>query len=188
MQINIEATIIIIASLAVCIMIYYAIRKATDRKRQLLALGVSCAMIPVCLLVGVVCNKQKLIVSGFLLPMGVVILLSVVFVLVRYKGCSSQVEAKYTGMERVSSYKGVEYYAPVFSYTYNGKAYSSRSLFTHSKRSITKAFSVGDEYTIYINPKIPSESVHKKKVPCSMIVAVCSSICFIVLGVVLLLI
>ena len=80
------------------------------------------------------------------------------------KQCSEQVTGIYQGFNSYSGGKGSQSHAPVFRYQYNGKKFLRQCASTYPLSLLEKRMKPGEEYTIYIDPKKPTNFLLQKRV------------------------
>jgi len=80
------------------------------------------------------------------------------------KQCSEQVTGIYQGFNSYSGGKGSQSHAPVFRYQYNGKKFHRQCASTYPLSLLEKRMKPGEEYTIYIDPKKPTNFLLQKQV------------------------
>ena len=80
------------------------------------------------------------------------------------KQCSEQVTGIYQGFNSYSGGKGSQSHAPVFRYQYNGKKFHRQCASTYPLSLLEKRMKPGEEYTIYIDPKKPTNFLLQKRV------------------------
>ena len=78
------------------------------------------------------------------------------------KQCSEQVTGIYQGFNSYSGGKGSQSHAPVFRYQYNGKKFLRQCASTYPLSLLEKRMKPGEEYTIYIDPKKPTNFLLQK--------------------------
>lgn len=77
--------------------------------------------------------------------------------------CSAEVKGIYQGYVSYHS-RGASTYTPIFKYQYNGLKFNSQSSVPCSGRLLDNEMSKGEEYTIYVDPDMPSVFVLEKRV------------------------
>ena len=77
---------------------------------------------------------------------------------------SEQVTGIYQGFNSYSGGKGSRSHAPVFRYQYNGKKFLRQCASTYPLSLLEKRMKPGEEYTIYIDPKKPTNFLLQKRV------------------------
>ena len=98
----------------------------------------------------------------FLGNMGVLFIFTFMTQLYRLANCTETVTARYHNCKTVYSHK-TWYYAPIFTYCWEGREYTSQAPSSYSRRKITKKYVFDHEYTIYIDPKEPEVIIEEKK-------------------------
>lgn len=78
--------------------------------------------------------------------------------------CSIELKGIYQGYRSYPSTKGISSYAPIFKYKYNGYNFLVQSAQTYSYNLLDKKMTKGEEYTIYVDPNIPSVFILEKRV------------------------
>ena len=94
--------------------------------------------------------------------LGVLFIFTFVSQLYRLSHCTRTVTARYHNCKTVYSHK-TWYYAPIFTYCWEGREYTSQAPSSYSRRKITKKYVFDHEYTIYIDPKEPEVIMDEKK-------------------------
>ena len=136
-------------------------------------------LIPTLMATGMFLNSEKLIVSAFLFPISLSMTATSIEHFVRYKKCTLIVSAKCVSFEIRG--KG-QYYAPQFSYNYNGEPILMYSFSSYRKRKFNKLFVINNTYDIFINPENPNHCVDKRCFPISTIFVLIFGIIFLVFG------
>ena len=136
-------------------------------------------LIPTLMATGMLLNSEKLIVSAFLFPISLSMISTSIELYVRYKKCTIIVSAKCVSFETRG--KG-QYYAPQFSYNYNGESILTYSFSSYRKRKFNKLFVINNTYDIFINPENPKHCVDKRYFPISTIFVLIFGIIFLAFG------
>ncbi len=136
-------------------------------------------LIPTLMATGMLLNSEKLTVSALLLPISLFMIVTSFEHFVRWKKCTFIVSAKCVSFETRG--KG-QYYAPQFSYNYNGETILAYSFSSYLKRKFNKLFEINNIYDIFINPENPNHCVDKRCFPISTIFVLIFGIIFLVFG------
>ena len=139
-----------------------------------------------CLLVaGMWLNSEKLILSGFIFPIILFMIVTSTELLKRYKNCDTSVIARCDGFREFRAVRGIRYrYAPKFSYEYMGVAIVTDSFESYSRRSFKKLFCEGHNYEVFINPQNPAQCVDKRRSPVGTVLLLIFSMIFLIFGIV----
>lgn len=70
--------------------------------------------------------------------------------------CSEKVTATFSNVYCKQTGKGGTYYQPEFTYRYENRSYCQKTSDIFRKRALMKRYQIGQNYTIYINPKNPN--------------------------------
>ena len=138
-------------------------------------------MLPTLMTTGMLLNSEKLVVSAFLFPISLFMTATSIELFVRYKKCTLIVSAKCVSFE-IRGRSPFYYYAPQFSYNYNGESILMYSSSFYRKRKFNELFVINNTYDIFINPENPKHCVDKRCFPISTIFALIFGIIFLVLG------
>lgn len=95
--------------------------------------------------------------------------------------CSDEVKGTYQGYVSYHS-RSASSYTPVFKYQYNGLKFNTQSSVPCSFRLLDKEMNKGEEYTIYVDPDMPSVYVLEKRVRIRNILILIFGICCICIG------
>ena len=138
-------------------------------------------MLPTLMTTGMLLNSEKLVVSAFLFPISLFMTATSIELCVRYKKCTIIVSAKCVSFE-MRGRSPFYYYAPQFSYNYNGETILVYSFSFYRKRKFNELFVINNTYDIFINPENPKHCVDKRCFPISTIFVLIFGIIFLVLG------
>ena len=136
-------------------------------------------LLPTLMTTGMLLNSEKLIVSAFVFPISLSMIVTSIEHLIRYKKCTIIVSAKCVSFN--TSGKG-HYYSPQFSYNYNGETILVYSFSSYLKRKFNKLFQINNTYDIFINQENPNDCVDKRCFPINNIFVLIFGIIFFVLG------
>ena len=137
-------------------------------------------MLPTLMTTGMLLNSEKLVVSAFLFPISLSMTATSIEHFVRYKKCTIIVSAKCVSFETRGRHG--YYYAPQFSYNYNGESILMYSFSSYRKRKFNKLFEINNTYDIFINPENPNHCVDKRCFPISIISVLIFGIIFLAFG------
>ena len=168
-----------IVGLTVSLTYVYIHTKEKNKNPYFLISAIIWFLIPTLMATGMLLNSEKLIVSALLLPISLLMIVTSIEHFVRYKKCTIIVSAKCVSFETRG--KG-QYYAPQFSYNYNGESILMYSFSSYRKRKFNKLFKINNTYDIFINPENPNHCVDKRCFPISTIFVLIFGIIFLVFG------
>ena len=168
-----------IVGLIVSLIYVYIHIKEKNKNPYFMVSAIIWFLIPTLMATGMFQNSEKLIVSAFLFPISLSMISTSIELYVRYKKCTIIVSAKCVSFE--TSGKG-QYYAPQFSYNYNGESILMYSFSSYRKRKFNKLFVINNTYDIFINPENPNHCVDKRYFPISTIFVLIFGIIFLVFG------
>ena len=169
-----------IVGLILSLIYVYIHTKEKNKNPYFLISAIIWFLIPTLMATGMLLNSEKLIVSALLLPISLFMIVTSIEHFVRYKKCTIIVSAKCVSFETRGRYG--YYYAPQFSYNYNGKTILVYSFSSYLKRKFNKLFEINITYDIFINPENPNHCVDKRFFPISTIFVLIFGIIFLVLG------
>ncbi len=168
-----------IVGLLMGLLYVYIHTKSKNKEPYLIASAFFSFLLPFLMIAGMLLNSEKLIVSAFFFPIGLLIIVTSIELLIRYKKCNYVISAKYVSFARVSSHS-VSRYAPQFSFNYNGETFEVNSFICYFKRKLKKIFDENYSYDIYINPQNPNHCVDKRYFPVSTVVGLILGIMLII--------
>ena len=168
-----------IIGLLMSLIYVYVHIKEKNKNPYFLISAISWFLLPTLMIIGMLLNSEKLVVSAFLFPISLFMIATSIEHFVRYKKCTLIVSAKCVSFETRG--KG-QYYTPQFSYNYNGKTILVYSFSSYRKRKFNKLFEINNTYDIFINPENPNHCVDKRHFPISTIFVLIFGIIFLVLG------
>lgn len=156
------------------VILIIAAKTAKDKytRNNILGMAVSILLSPIILTCGVVVDNEKIMLLGILGPISLFFSVSVINLLIRYFKCTTMVIGKYLGAKEASRYKGNVTYAPMFSYSYNGKNYKVQSFFVYTEITISRKYKPNTEYEICINPSKPDDVVDKRFFPSNLLIMI----------------
>ena len=169
-----------IVGLIVSLIYVYIHTKEKNKNPYFLISAIIWFLIPTLMATGMLLNSEKLIVSALLLPISLFIIVTSIEHFVRYKKCTIIVSAKCVSFEARGRYG--YYYAPQFSYNYNGVSILMYSFSSYRKRKFNKLFVINNTYDIFINPENPKHCVDKRYFPISTIFVLIFGIIFLAFG------
>ena len=102
--------------------------------------------------------------GGFRLILLIFVGLLLAFLCFLIPGGEKYTFAIYQGFNSYSGGKGSQSHAPVFRYQYNGKKFLRQCASTYPLSLLEKRMKPGEEYTIYIDPKKPTNFLLQKRV------------------------
>lgn len=153
------------------------------KKKVLLVSAVLFLIAPILTIVGAVIGHVGLIIFGFITPLGLFLCMMSAEIVVRYYKCNTKVIGTYCNMNLVSNYRGNAYYAPEFSYPFEGRRYRSQSFLSYKYKKFNKKHIKNNEYELYINPIHPEDVVVKTFFPMNVFILVVISLVFVFIGV-----
>ena len=154
--------------------------KEKNKNPYFLISAIICFLLPILMTIGMLLNSEKLVVSALLLPIGLLMIATSIEHFVRYKKCTIIVSAKCVSFETRGRHG--YYYAPQFSYNYNGESILMYSFSSYCKIEFNKLFVINNTYDIFINPENPKHCVDKRCFPISTIFVLILGIIFLVFG------
>ena len=152
-----------------------------DKNPYFIISALLCFLLPCLMTSGMLLNSEKLVVSAFFFPITLFLIATFIETLVRYKNCTYAIAAKCVSFQTRG--KGW-YYAPQFSFRYNGETVLAYSFASYSKRKFKKNFEINQIYDIFINPDKPTYCVDKRFFPGGTIVYLIFMVIFLLLGIV----
>ncbi len=145
--------------------------------------AISWFLLPVLSAIGILLHSEKLLLSALFFPISLFMMATSVDQFVRYKKCTFIVSAKCVSFE-IRGRRG-RYYAPQFSFNYNGEGFLIYSFASYRERKFKKLFEINQTYDVYINPQNPNHCVDKRRFPLNTIFVLILGIIFFVIGVVI---
>ena len=170
-----------IVGLIVSLIYVYIHIKEKNKNPYFLISAIIWFLIPTLIATGMLLISEKLIVSALLLPISLIMIVTSIEHFVRYKKCTIIVSAKCVSFE-MRGRSPFYYYAPQFSYNYNGESILMYSFSSYRKRKFNKLFEINNTYDIFINPENPNHCVDKRCFPISIIFVLIFGIIFLVFG------
>ena len=143
------------------------VAKRTQNKRGFIIIkmmGASFLVFGMVGMIGVLVGNERMCGSGVLFPTASALIGTARLVKAKKRACKMCVEAKCTNYVSYYGGRGQTAYAPVFAYTYEGRAYESQSPLSYSKKKIAKKYITGQMYQIYINPEYPQDCIDTKHI------------------------
>ena len=165
--------------LAIGLIYVYAYIKEKYKNAYFIISAITWFSLPAFLTLGTLLDSEKLIISAFFFPVGLLMFVTAIELIIRYKKCTVIVSAECVSFNR--SGKG-QYYAPQFSYSYNGEAFLTYSFSSYRKRKFNRLFKINNTYDIFINPQNPKYCVDKRYFPKNTIFILIFGIIFLVVG------
>ena len=159
--------------------ILYVYIHSKDKNPYFILSAIFWFLLPCLMVAGMLLTSEKLIVSAFFFPIGLSLIATFTEMLVRYKNCTYAIAAKCVSFQTRG--KGW-YYAPQFSFRYNGETVLAYSFASYSKRKFKKNFEINQTYDIFINPDKPTYCVDKRFFPGGTIVYLIFMVLFLILG------
>ena len=141
------------------------VKKAEKNKLKLAVFGSVLILLGIIGIMGVVLQNNRWITTGALIPIAVFTIEMPWSVIKKARNCKTQIQATCTKKIRYASVKGQENYAPVFAYLYEGNEYEVQSPLTYTKSEITKKYTIGEQYPVYVDSNHPEYCIESNKVP-----------------------
>ena len=136
------------------------LRKGYARKRNRVnAIGMF--LIGLTALVSDIIDNQLVFTLGISLAIAFIGIGNSIVRIIQMKKCVICIEATLSDVHIYRSYEKTRH-TPVFSYSYDGKKYTSSNLIAYSKFRFNSKFVVGERYHIYINPEIPEDCTDRR--------------------------
>ena len=168
-----------IMGLLMSILLLYIHTKETNKNPYFIMSAFLWLLLPTLMTTGLLLNSEKLITSAFLYPISLFLIITSFEIFVRYKKCTYVIPAKCVSFETRG--RGW-YYAPQFSFRYNGETMCVYSFVSYRKRKFKKNFKTDQTYDIFINPHNPNHCVDKRWFPINTIIVLIFGIIFLVFG------
>ena len=167
------------------IIFLYVYAKPKNKQPSALLMGISWLLIPILIIFGTLLDSDRMIVSAFLLPIGLFLISLSIDQLIQYKKCNCAITAEYVSFTSVSN-RGVRHYTPQFSFHYNGEDFVANCLTSCSESTFKTSFKLNKMYNIYIDPHNPNCCVDKRFFPTSLIVLLIFGIVCFIFGIIVL--
>ncbi len=164
------------------IVFFYIYVKQKSKDPYFLISAIFMFLIPALTITGMVLNSENLAGSAFLFPTGLFIIATIIDLCIRQKKCTFTVPATCISFETRGRGR---YYAPQFSYKFNGKEILAYSFTAYSKRMFKKNFEINGTCDIFIHPQKPTDCVGKKRFCAGYAFALLFGILFSVIGLLL---
>ena len=118
----------------------------------------------VIMILGILLNEDKLILTGLFFPIGFWFIAFSIISLVKRAKCIKKTDARY--VEAVDSlYRGQLLFSPVFRYEYNGRKYIEMSFSMYRAKKLNSLFCESPNHQIFIHPKHPEICTDKARFP-----------------------
>ncbi len=123
------------------------------RQYVLMAMFVICGIAGI---LGFILHNHVLAALATFIGLGAIMVWAVVTQLINNSRCKTPITAICTGNQRYTNSKGPDSYAPIFTYTFQGKQYEKQSGRGYTYRKFYKLYQIGQPYTIYIDEQRPT--------------------------------